>query len=168
MRSIGGSRGESASDSTVIPLRPVGTAVCSDRPILAWKGDATVSQWLVVILDERNREVARAKVNRPPGKDDEVRWSPARPLPRGGSYRWQAASTKSDSVATTPISGFTILSQTDCNRITMTAGNLSGHPDLLGALYARYGLVDDAVRALSLSRTPQARALMNSLLQTSH
>jgi hypothetical protein len=157
LNAIGVGRGGSPESRGIVPIQPVGTLVSSDRPTLTWRLPTSCRSCLIVITDAQRHQVAEDRISLSPGRS-EFSWTPPKPLKPGRTYLWQA--TDQDNGASSPVAAFAVLSRNEVEAVSAASARLRNHPDLLGALYARYGLLDDARSALADSNTPQARALL--------
>lgn len=127
---------------------PVGLAVLSTRPAFVWKPLKGASYYVVEIFDSNFHQVARS------GRLTLTEWIPVHPLESGTVYSWQVtalagAKTLIAPGAKDPEARFQILSAAEAGELERVS---SQHPNahlLLGALYARAGVLDRAKAQIS-------------------
>ncbi len=138
---------------------PVGKVILSNRPTLRWEALDGAESYTVTIVDPRDNSADALKS--PPLK--QTTWQVDRALRRGRVYTWQVTATKNSAQIIAPPreapeAKFKVLEQNEAEEIAQATTN---HPDrhlILGLLYARAGLLDDATRELRAlaAANPQA------------
>ena len=123
--------------------RPVGTVVQSDRPTFTWKPLDGASGYVVSVFDSHLDEVARSE------SLTTTVWSPPRALQRGAIYRWQVIALKDGREVvlpspTAPEAKFKVLEQEQSQALMRARRRYADSHLVLGVLYARRGLLDDA------------------------
>jgi hypothetical protein len=126
---------------------PVGTAVLTDRPTFRWRGLEGASHYTVAIYDASFNQVATS----PPLNATE--WTVAQPLQRGFIYSWQVTAAKDGKLISSPTSPapearFLVLDQAGATRLAQAKQTYGNSHLVLGVLYARAGLLDDAEQEL--------------------
>lgn len=156
--------GEEAGSSLI---GPVGTVVRTDRPTLRWKPLKGATSYVVAIYDSSFNKVASSEAQ--PG----TQWAPASALKRGETYSWQVTAIKDGSELVSPAppapdAKFKILDGTKTRELEQARRTYPDSHLVLGILYQRAGLLDDAEREFkSLTaanpKSPTARKLLNDL-----
>jgi hypothetical protein len=141
-------------DNTSTDLVPSGIVIDETRPRFSWPSHAGAKY--VVSIYSRDDLVAQSEAL------TEARWKPAVPLARGRTYVWQVKATldpQRESIhqiipaPPAPPATFHIVSKRDHDELA-EALRLHRHDYLLHAvLYARAGLREEALRALSRAGT---------------
>ncbi len=145
-------------------VAPAGTIVLTDRPWLKWQAVPGATRYFVSIFDADFNNVAQSP------SIAATEWQVVQPLPRGISFTWQVTATvKGDSVRfpkpPAPEAVFRVLDSAKADELERTK-QLRGESHLLmGILYAREGLLDDAEIELKLADPVEARKLLESLSQ---
>jgi hypothetical protein len=143
---------------------PVGTAVLTDRPTLRWKRLEGASSYTVAVYDSSFNPVASS----PPLGATE--WTVPQALHRGLTYSWQVTATKEGKLVPSPTSPapearFLVIDQARANGIAQAEQQYSKSHLVLGVLFARAGLLDDAERELkALVRANPRSAVARKLL----
>jgi anti-sigma factor RsiW len=143
-------RGLPAEARGPVPLRPWGTVVLSPRPTFEWRAVPGATRYQVVVTPEaegapivQGRAVAGS------------RWSPPRALRAGSIYHWEVLAFRGRELLAAapapnePRARFEVLEATQAMELRERARRHAGTPLVLGVLYARAGLLDDAERELS-------------------
>lgn len=159
-------RGKSASlpgtpESRFGLLRPVATAVASAQPKFEWSPVGNDAQYVVAVFDSQLNPIVRSATLAEPA------WTPPQPL-AAGEYLWQVTATVgSKSVLapgdSDPPAKFLVLDEAQRQSLERAAKERPGDHLLLGVLYARAGVLDDAERELRLADPVTARPLLESL-----
>lgn len=152
VRALAGSRGTLMAVPSTSPalrvLRPVATAVESDRPVFEWTTLPGAATFVVSVFDEDFEKVAES----PPLTGGS--WQPSRALARGRTYQWQVrAETAGDQMVApsppSPEARFQVLPRTEADRLAEVRARLGDSPLALGILLARAGVLDSAEGALA-------------------
>ncbi len=139
--------GGATTEPTFRPVRPMATAVETDRPMFEWTRLPGASAYVVSIVDQDFEKIAES------GPLALARWQPASPLARGRIYRWQVrASRGTDEIMAPtppqPDAMFQVLSQKDADRVAALQSRLDGSHLASGVLLAQAGLLADAEHEL--------------------
>jgi hypothetical protein len=126
-------------------IGPVGTIVRTDRPGFRWKSLKGATSYVVAIYDSSFNKVASSEAQ------SGTQWSPASSLKRGEIYSWQVTAIKDGNELVSPAppapdAKFKILDGAKTIELEQARRM---HPDshlVLGILYERAGLLDDAER----------------------
>lgn len=141
-------------------LEPAAVIIETTRPQLRWTPIQGATY--VVSLFDGPTLVAESEPLRAP------RWQPPRPLRRGRTYQWQVAAGGDDTpiiipAPPAPPALFRVLDQAAHEEIE-SARNTHGKDSLLlGVLYARLGLREEAERELARAGTTESRVLLRSI-----
>lgn len=131
---------------------PAGTVVMSERPTLRWRmsSTATVPDAIAFFVIITNLDTGQKQKS---GPVTTTHWSPIELLLPNHRYRWSVVARLKDGTEThapfppAPEARFKIISKNraaSLRRHTRTSGNNPLSPFVLGMLYAREGLVDEA------------------------
>lgn len=170
--------GNATSPAPFALYSPVGTMVESDRPTFRWKPLSQTAKYVVKIVDQANNTVAASSEPLELLTEQrEMVWTlpasqPA--LERGKTYRWYVTMTEPDGKqvsspgAQNPRALFAVLGFTEAKQLSLLIEDCLGSPLALGILYAQYGLMDEAERALQTvvrnnPNVPAAAHLLHSL-----
>jgi hypothetical protein len=131
------------SDQPFALLAPVGTAVESDTPRFHWAPLADAEAYVVTVYDQRFNPVADS------GRVTATEWRPAAPLARDALYTWRVIASVRGRAMTTPgplapEARFRVLGASEAAELSNARARAPQSHLLLGALYARAGLLDDA------------------------
>jgi anti-sigma factor RsiW len=126
---------------------PVGTVVEADRPTLRWHALPGAERHSVAVFDSDLRPVAHSPRLR------RTEWRVPKPLARGRTYSWQVTATKDGKEVLAPDAAgaearFHVLSGAEAEAVAKTRREHAGSHLVLGVVYARAGLLDDAEREL--------------------
>src|SRR5438105_1868544 len=129
-------------------MEPAGVVVVSDRPHFTWT--ATAKHAMVSVFDGEKR-VARS------GLLDVSEWVPSQPLPRGRTYQWQVelrvdlqgGAMHIIPAPPAPPAAFRILDDTSFRDLATAQRERPGDHLLLGILYARAGVQEEAAKELA-------------------
>lgn len=145
-------------------LGPLGTVVEDPRPVFRWQ-PVTGATYAVSVYDAGYNRIAAS----PPLTTAE--WRIPKPLARGERYSWQL--TVRQKVEFTlpappaPEARFRILSEADEAELTRARANWGDSHLVLGVLYARIGLLDDAQREMQALRAQNPASQQVEALETS-
>jgi len=146
---------------------PIGVVVETARPAFRWTKFVDAADYEVSVSDVKGKVVQRAKVSA-------TSWRPSTLLVRGRIYQWQVrAITKDGREIKSPRVGapdakFRVLDRSTFNEIEQARSAYSGSHLVLGTVYARAGLVDEARREFRslLEANPESqvsRSILGSL-----
>jgi hypothetical protein len=126
-------------------IGPAGTIVRADRPAFRWKSLNGATSYVVAVFDSSFNMVASSQAQ--PGTE----WSPVNPLKRGETYSWQVTATKDGKELVSPAppapdAKFKILDASKMKELEQAKRMFSDSHLVLGILYERAGLLDDAER----------------------
>ena len=136
-------RGESGEGTPFQLVKPVGTVVASDRPVFEWESLTGALKYKVTLLDADMNSTADS------GWLTTTTWTPDKPLQRDTTYIWQVAALRNDIEVLSPKppageARFRILDQQTEDQLERERQRYSSSKLLLGLLYARHGLLDEA------------------------
>jgi hypothetical protein len=147
-------------------ISPVGKVIQSVRPTFRWKALKDATSYQVLLKDSTGHVIESGELSA-------SEWLPNVSLKRGMLYSWQVIAVKNGREIIAPSPAQTavqvkILEQTAVNELAQVR---KLHPDshlLLGILYAKTGLLDEATREFTilLKNNPQAdvvKKLLNSV-----
>jgi hypothetical protein len=143
-------------------LSPAGNAVEDVRPEFSWT-PLEGATYTVFVFDG-DRQIARSAALRAP------RWIASSDLPRGRTLTWQVEAERGETVVTiprppAPAARFRVITNEEQRELSL-ARDLHPHDDLLlGLLYARGGMLDEARASLerAANRNPAARKLLAAI-----
>lgn len=148
-------------------IGPVGTIVRTDRPTLRWKALKGATSYVVAVYDSSFNKVASSEAQ--PG----TQWSPASALKRGETYSWQVTAIKDGRELVSPAppapdAKFKILDGAKTRELEQARRTYPDSHLVLGILYQRAGLLDDAEREFKTltaanPKSQTARKLLNDL-----
>ena len=146
---------------------PIGTVTRSNRPAFHWTPLAGATSYKITVSDSNFKNVA---VSEPISGTE---WTPSRPLKRGAVYSWDVTAVKDGkeiSVPTPPApeARFRVLDSANLAELEEASRDNGNSHLLLGVLYAKAGLLDDAERefqslANANAESAAARKLLSSL-----
>jgi hypothetical protein len=143
-------------------LQPTGRVIAEVRPQFSWP--ARDSATYTVYVYDGEREIARS------APLPERGWTPPRALPRGRLLTWQVEAARGESIETlprppAPPAVFRIAREEEWRDIARARAAHPGDDLLLGILYARAGMLDEAGHALrrAAASDPAARGLLDHL-----
>jgi anti-sigma factor RsiW len=127
-------------------LAPLATVVESERPVFRWKALAG-AQYQVNLYDSRYTSVGVS------GWMHETQWQVSQPLRRGERYSWQVKVRRDGTDFTVPVppmpeARFQVLDAAGEEKISAMRSEWGDSHLVLGVVYARAGLLDDAAREL--------------------
>jgi anti-sigma factor RsiW len=148
-------------------IGPVGTIVKIDKPTFRWKPLSGATSYVVAVYDSGFNLVASSE------SQTGAEWSSAIPLKRGETYSWQVTAIKDGKELVSPAppapdAKFKILDASKTKEIDQAKRTYPDSHLVLGVLYERAGLLDDAereLRALTVAnpKSQTARKLLNDL-----
>jgi anti-sigma factor RsiW len=151
--------GGASSGESFAVRGPAGVVVETARPTLRWNALGGATSYKVTIYDSDFNPVATS-----PALSTET-WTPPRNLARGAIYSWQVTATKGGAELKAPQppapeAKFKVLESAKANELQRARQITPRSHLLLGILYARAGLLDDAERELRALRNanPQSDA----------
>jgi putative zinc finger protein len=157
--------GRPAPARSFAALSPVGTAVITDRPTFTWTPLDGAARYSVRVFDDRFNQVAAS------GGLTGTTWTPSTSLPRGSIFAWQVTATKQGGEITTPSAPnpqakFKVLDSADADAIARARISYGDSHLVLGVLFARAGLLDEARAELqALADANRDSALASDLLR---
>ena len=140
-RTLSGLPVRGASDLEPQPLSPVETAVRSPHPVFSWLRFDGASAYRVYVYDEHGTDVWEGSAG---DRKSLALPASAPPLLRGQTYSWQVEATVRGEPKISAPRRFVVLD--DASLATVAAVEKS-YPDsdlLLGSVFERYGLYDEA------------------------
>src|SRR5262249_20081807 len=128
---------------------PVGTVVRSDRPTFRWRTVPGAATYEVTIYAAGYNQLASS------GPQSETSWTPSVRLARGQVYTWQVVTTVEGKQVVlpppaAPRAKFKILALSALTEIEEVEKAHQKSHLILGILYARYGLIEEALRELQV------------------
>ena len=126
-------------------IGPVGTIVRTDRPSFRWKSLKGATSYVVAVYDSSFNKVASSEAQ------SGTQWSPASSLKRGETYSWQVTAIKDGKELVSPAppapdARFKILDGAKTRELEQARRTYPDSHLVLGVLYQRAGLLDDAER----------------------
>ena len=146
-------------------LSPVGTMVKDGRPTFRWRALPGATSYSVDVFDSSLKNVAR--IDRVSG----TTWTPSQSLEPNQAYRWQVTALKSGEEITSPVpptpeAKFKVLEQSKAEELNRAKKAYPNSHLILGSLYERAGLLDDAENEFrSLVSANPRSTLARKLLQ---
>jgi anti-sigma factor RsiW len=152
-------RGAGAPAAKLEPYRAI---VESTRPRFAWPATEGASATYVVSVLDGEKLVMQSDVLAA------AAWTPPRDLARGRTYQWEVdvrtgGDTRTLPAPPAPPALFRVLDAAAHEELERTRAARPNDPLLLGALYARNGLRDEALRELRRGNTDEARRLLRRI-----
>ena len=146
-------------------LAPVRTIVETTRPQFRWTS-VTDGTYLISVFDEETLVAESGALNEP-------HWKPVKDLPRGRVYQWEVEVRSGDDTRTIPAPPappalFRVLDEAASADLQQARALHGDDPLLLGVLYARYGLREDAERELRRVPAEQGQRLLQSIARWPH
>lgn len=148
-------------------IGPVGTLTRTDRPSFRWQSLQGATSYVVAVYDSNFNRVASSETQ--PG----TAWSPAVSLKRGETYSWQVTAIKDGKELVSPAppapdAKFRVLDAAKTKELEQAKRMYPDSHLLLGILYERAGLLDDAeieFRAVNATnpKSQTTRKLLNDL-----
>jgi hypothetical protein len=160
--SLMGSRSEDATFNLVGPL---GTVVKSDKPTFRWNALSGATSYVITIYDPNFNKVTASEQQ--PGTE----WTPSQPLERGGLYSWQVTAIREGKEIMSPTppapdAKFKVLETSTLKELERAKRTYAQSHLVLGILYERAGLIDDAEREFkSLYRANPKSQIVRKLLR---
>ena len=136
---------QSSKASTFSLLSPTGIVTVDDRPTFRWRPLGGAGSYTVSVFDSNFDLVMRS------APQTATQWSPPRPLQRGRIYFWEVTALKDgretiSPVAPAPRAQFKIVEVETLGEINRVKRERPDSHLVLGILYARAGLLEDAER----------------------
>lgn len=138
------------SDSTPIALlAPIGVVSLYDRPTFRWQPLTGATNYRISIYDSNFNRVVQSS---PQATNT---WRAPAPLKRGSTYFWEISGLKDGQEITSPVAPapraqFRIVDAKTAGEINQVSRTRPDSRLVLGILYARAGLLDDAEREFQL------------------
>ena len=138
--------GSGGADSFSV-VSPVGEVLETDRPTFRWAELGGASAYTVTVYDAGLSTVATSP------ELTATEWTVSRPLKRGGVYSWDVAARKDGKEVVSPSppappATFRILDHGMLNELDHARRAYPGSHLVLGVLYGRAGMMEDAEREL--------------------
>jgi type II secretory pathway pseudopilin PulG len=155
--------GEANDDAPLRLVSPVGKTIITDRPTLRWQPLTGAIGYVVTIYDESLNKVTASD------QLTATSWTVTQPLARGRIFTWQIKAVREGEESGAPASEarFKILDQVRVEELNQAKRE---HPEahlLLGLLYARAGLADEAEREMkTLARLNPDSEIVRKLMQS--
>jgi len=126
---------------------PVGKVILTDRPTFHWTPLAGAAGYVVELYDEQFNLVAKNR------EVEGTAWTVTPPLARGQSYSWQVKAIKDGQQfqapkPPAPQARFRVLGGQQADEIVRARRSYGSSHLVLGLMYARAGLLDEAAREL--------------------
>lgn len=136
---------------------PVGTAVIEDAPVFTWRPLAGAVGYVVTVFDENGAEAARSPAL------TELRWTPARALPRDHTYTWQVSveqhgRSQIAPAPPAPPARFRVLDAATAAELQRVAREYPEAHAVLGILYMQAGVRDAAIAEFGSVRSDEPAA----------
>jgi hypothetical protein len=136
-------RSRDNTDREFSMIKPVGTVILSDRPIFRWSRLGGAANYIVEVYDDEFTKVATSS------QLIDNSWTASGSLPRGKTYTWQVKAVKDGLELISPPPGepeakFRILDRARVGELMQARRTYPGSHLILGLLYARDGLLDNA------------------------
>ena len=138
---VRGNAGDGAKPSEIVPVSPVNTAIATALPTLEIHPLSGADRIQVTLETEGANEERPA-----PRRLSATRWQVAAPLPPGKVYRWAVTAQRNSATIYSPFTTFYVLSASDKREIAAAQQKFQRNPLALGAVYARFGLREEAAR----------------------
>jgi hypothetical protein len=138
-------------------LSPVGTVVETDHPTFRWRPLSGATTYALNVYDSSLNTVATVD------RLSATQWMAARPLKRNEVYTWQVTAVKDGQEITSPVppapeAKFKVLDRARAEELRMAKKTYPDSHLILGAVYKKAGLLDDAEREFKalLSANPNS------------
>ncbi|HTG17443.1 MAG TPA: zf-HC2 domain-containing protein [Blastocatellia bacterium] len=160
--SLMGGRGE---DTTFSLIGPIGTVVKSDKPTFRWNALSGATSYAITVYDPNFNKVTASEQQ--PGTE----WTPSQPLERGALYSWQVTAVREGKEIMSPTppapdAKFKVLETSTAKELENAKRTYAQSHLVLGILYERAGLIDDAEREFkSLYRANPKSQIVRKLLR---
>lgn len=146
-------------------LSPFGTVVESDRPLFRWRGSGGEAGYVVTVFNDRYNRVAQS------GLLSTTQWMPRQALQRGSTYVWKVSTIRNGEEIISPAppapeARFKVLEQAAADELARARRLRPGSHLLLGVLYARAGMADEAEQEFQalVESNPNSSAARSLLL----
>ncbi|HEX8174222.1 MAG TPA: hypothetical protein VF543_03775 [Pyrinomonadaceae bacterium] len=150
-------------------IGPLGTVVESEHPSFRWRALNGEWSYVVTVFDSNYNRVAQSD------RLSTSAWSPSRPLQRGATYVWKVTALRDGEEIVAPVppapeARFRVLQQSTADELARARRLYPGSHLMLGVLYARAGMADEAEREFqalveSNPNSTVARSLLLSVRQ---
>lgn len=166
LRGTGGNLLSGKPGETVfVVVAPQGVMVETEQPRLQWSPLSAAKQYVVTITDQNFNEVARSQPL------TATHWDVPVKLKRGRLYQWQVIAVTAGGQELTapapsaPEARFKVLSPEAFALVRRARQRYAAAPLELGVIYARVGLLPEAVQSLKQAsrQSPVARQLLQQL-----
>jgi hypothetical protein len=132
-----------------ILIGPLGRIVRTDRPSFHWKPLKGAASYVVAVYDSSFNKVASSEAQ------SRTEWSPSQSLKRGETYSWQVTAIKDGNEVVSPAppapaAKFKILDSESNRKLQQVKRTNPDSHLVLGILYQRAGLLDDAQREFNI------------------
>jgi len=130
-------------------IEPVGKVMLTDRPTFRWSQLAGATDYVVEVFDDKfNLMVASPQLT-------DQSWTPGQQLGRGRLYSWQVRALKDGREFKSPRpparqATFRVLDRATADELVQARQSYSSWHLLLGLLYAKAGLLDEAEQELHI------------------
>lgn len=134
---------DSAQEVSSLQTYPVGEVIEAVRPVFRWEPLKGASGYVITVFDPSYNEVAKSE------SVEATAWTMPRALERGVIYSWTLSATKDGQIIRMPApsqpeSKFKILGRSEAEELKRVKKKYPSDHLLLGALYARAGLLNKA------------------------
>jgi hypothetical protein len=157
-------RGRADQDREFSTINPVRTVILSDRPVFRWSRLDGASSYVVEVYDNKFTMVTAST------QLIDNSWTVPESLPRGKIYIWQVKAIKDGQGVISPrpdeaMAKFRILDQARANELEQARSTYPRSHLVLGVLYARDGLLEEAELELrALQKANPGSAIVRRLL----
>lgn len=159
--------GDNIGSETFALVSPVGVVIETARPTFRWKPLKGAINYSIIVSDSDYNEVAAGK------SLSATEWTSDRPLERGKVYSWQVVALKEGREIKSPgkpgdIAKFQVLDQAKADDLAQAKKTHLNSHLMMGLLYARAGLLDEARRELNAllranPKSPAAHKLLRDV-----
>jgi putative zinc finger protein len=159
--------GGGSAGMTFALIGPIGTVVKTDRPTFRWRAFSGATSYVVTVYDSNFNKVGSS------GQQPGTEWTMPQKLERGGLYSWQvAAITEGKEVLSptppAPDAKFKVLEPSRMRELERAGQAFVSSHLVLGILYERAGLLDDAEREFNTlyranPKSPTVRKLLHDV-----
>jgi hypothetical protein len=156
--------GGNVESETFTLISPVSVVIETTRPIFRWNKLRGATSYTVIVTDSDYNEIEVSK------SVSGTQWSLSRPLERGKIYLWLVIALKDGKEIKSPnmpgiTAKFQVLNQAKADELTQAKKSHTDSHLVIGLLYARAGLLDEAERELKhlLAANPKSSAAQNLL-----
>lgn len=131
-------------------LSPVGTVVSTNYPTFRWHKQPQAQSYVVRVYDARSGKLITESLPL-----SQTEWTTPMPLATGKVYTWQIRMNQTENRPERTLPGpgpqanFSVLNKSAADRIERAKLRYAESPLVLGILYAKAGLLDEAERSLT-------------------